>query len=120
MPQRGDRVAPPRRPGEWELRFVDNAAADGWEKLCGNVPTGALSCWDALTSDPVTYSRRQKPLHDEFSSRAVGGRALPQWQLEVTGSGRVWYCPDVERRIVWLTKVSIGHPSQTDRRQGAR
>jgi hypothetical protein len=29
---------------------------------------------------------------------------------EVTGAGRVWYCPDVEKRIVWLTLASIGHP----------
>ena len=67
----------------------------------------------------MAYSDRQKQLRGEFANRTMGGVDLPQWQFEVTGKGRVWYCPDLERRVVWLTEVTIGHPSRTDRRKGA-
>ena len=30
------------------------------------------------------------------------------------GAGRVWYCIDEHRRIVWLTLVSARHPSQPE------
>ena len=30
------------------------------------------------------------------------------------GAGRVWYCIDEHRRIVWLTLVPAGHPKQTE------
>ena len=119
MPRRGDRVAPPARPGQWQLRFADGGAGDGWEKLCANIPTAAAACWDALVADPMAYSDRQKQLRGEFARRTIGGVELPQWQFEVTGKGRVWYCPDLERRVVWLTEVTIGHPSRTDRPKGA-
>jgi hypothetical protein len=40
----------------------------------------------------------------------IGGKRLPQWQHEITGAGRVWYCPDKEVRVVWITYVSLAHP----------
>lgn len=119
MPKRGDRVAPPPRPGTWELRFAEISAADGWEKLVQNIPTAALSCYDALSTDPLEYSNRQKQLHGDFATAVVGGRLLPQWQHEVTSGGRVWYCPDSERQIIWLTKVSLHAPSRTHRTRGS-
>jgi hypothetical protein len=44
----------------------------------------------------------------------VGGRPLDQWQYEITGAGRIWYCIDDERRVVHLTLAKVGHPRQTD------
>lgn len=114
MPKRGDRVAPPPRLGHWELRFAGDSA-DGWEKLVENVPSAALSCYDALSADPLAYSNRQKQLRDQFGTRVVGGRELPQWQYEVTSGGRVWYCPDKDRQIVWLTEVELTAPKKTHR-----
>lgn len=43
-----------------------------------------------------------------------GGRALPQWQFEVTGGGRAWYLVDHESRICWLKHAGTGHPKETD------
>ena len=37
MPKRGHRVAPSTA-DEWDLRFGDNAAADGWEQLSRTAP----------------------------------------------------------------------------------
>ncbi|WP_419850240.1 hypothetical protein [Candidatus Poriferisocius sp.] len=39
---------------------------------------------------------------------------LPQWQYEVTSSGRIWYCIDDDKKTVWLTAVHIGHPKATE------
>jgi hypothetical protein len=119
MPKRGDRVARPTRLGQWELRHAETEAADGWEKLCANIPSAAIACWDALASSPLDYSQRQKRLRAQFATRQIGGRVLPQWQFEITGGGRVWYCPDEERHLGWLTDVSIGHPSRTDTHKSA-
>lgn len=33
MPKRGDRVAPPPGAGEWDLRYGDSRAVEGWEQL---------------------------------------------------------------------------------------
>ncbi|MGS2613126.1 hypothetical protein ACVCAH_01120 [Micromonospora sp. LZ34] len=38
-PKRGDRAAPPAVGTEFELRFADAAAAEGWEHLARQVPT---------------------------------------------------------------------------------
>lgn len=39
---------------------------------------------------------------------------LPQWQHELSGGGRVFYCPDRTDRIVWVTKVDLAHPKETE------
>ena len=42
------------------------------------------------------------------------GQKLEQWQYEVTGGGRVWYCIDDESHRVLLTLAMTGHPKETD------
>ena len=39
---------------------------------------------------------------------------LDQWQYEVTGAGRIWYCIDDERRTLYLTLATVVHPRQTE------
>jgi len=114
-PKRGERVAPPPPPGGWELRHGDSTVAGDWELLVQNVPTAALTCYTALSTDPLAYSARQKRLRGDLGTRTIGGATLPQWQYEVTSGGRVWYCPDPARRIVYLTLVSLAAPRQTHR-----
>ncbi len=41
-------------------------------------------------------------------------RIVDQWQHEVTGAGRIWYCIHDERRVVYLTLATVGHPPQTE------
>ncbi len=114
MPARGDRVAPPPGPGEWDLRFGDSGAVDGWDRLCPQAPGPALTAWTALRTTPRTRSQRQHPLKGDFATRSVAGRVLEQWQHEVTDAGRIWYCIDDERRVVYLTLATVGHPRQTE------
>lgn len=113
MPRRGDRVAPPQATGEWDLRYGDSSAVDGWEQLCQQAPGPALAAWTALRRDPRARSQRQHPLKGDYATRTVGGRELDQWQYEITGAGRIWYCIDDERRVVHLTLARVGHPRQT-------
>jgi hypothetical protein len=99
--RRGQRVAPPAAAGDWELRFATGEAADGWEELCANAPGPTKACWEQLRREPRRHDQPQKQLRDNLAQRTIGGQTYEQWQYEVTGGGRVWYCPDGERRTVW-------------------
>lgn len=114
MPRRRDRVAPPPRPGGWDIRFADNASAKGWEQICRESPSSARAAWEALTAAPRQHSRRQHPLRGSRRLYGVNGVEMEQWQYEVTGSGRIWYCIDDEKLTVWLTWVGSGHPKATE------
>jgi hypothetical protein len=113
--KRGERVAPPPRPGEWELRFATSEAARGWEDLCAQAPSPTRACYDALSRDPRDRSSaRQHPLKGELATRELKGARLEQWQYEITGAGRVWYCIDDAHRRVLLTLAAPGHPKPTE------
>jgi hypothetical protein len=114
--KRGERVAPPPRSGNWELRFATNEAAAGWEELSTQAPGPTRDCYDALSRDPRdrTASSRQHPLKGELGTREIKGTKLEQWQYEVTGAGRVWYCIDDEHRRVLLTLATTGHPKSSE------
>jgi hypothetical protein len=53
-------------------------------------------------------------LRGQLAERQIGGRTLPQWQYEVTAGGRIWYCPDGQRRVVWVVAASPSHPKATE------
>lgn len=114
MPKRRERVAPPPATGGWDLRYATSDAVGGWEELCRLAPTSARSAWERLSADPGVRSARQHPLKGNLSSRTVNGKEMEQWQYEVTGAGRIWYCIDDSKRTVWLTDASPGHPAATD------
>lgn len=114
--KRGDRVAPPARPGGWEARFATSEAAKGWEQLCQVAKANTWEAWVVLTERPTQPENpgRQHRLRGELGTRVVSGTVLDQWQYEVTAGGRIWYCPDPERRIVWLVAASPAHPKRTE------
>lgn len=117
MGKRGERVAPPPRQGEWELRFATGEAASGWEELCAQAPGAARDCYDALSRDPRDRSASSSRLHQlkgDLATRDVKGRKLEQWQYEITGAGRVWYCIDDQQRRVLMTLATTGHPKATE------
>lgn len=115
-PKRGGHVPPPAAHGEWTLRFADKRAADGWEDLCVQAPGATREAWEQLARAPrrPANPKRQHRLRGELSSKTVAGIDLEHWQYEVTGGGRIWYCPDDERGVVWITKATTGHPRETE------
>ena len=114
-PKRLDRVGPPSVDGEWEVRFGTSEAAKGWDALCAQVPANTRKAFELMRSRPrppedATHYR----LRGQLASREFGGRMLEQWQIKVTGAGRIWYLPDDDRRTVWVVYASAAHPKQTE------
>lgn len=70
--------------------------------------------WERITADPRDHTKRQHPLRGSLGTRVVNGTTVDQWQYEVTGGGRLWYCIDDEHRTVWLTDATVGHPKATE------
>jgi hypothetical protein len=65
--KRGDRAAPPPRPGDDDLRFANNEAAKGWDELCRQAPGNVRSAFDAIRADPCPVpptARHHRLKHD--------------------------------------------------------
>jgi hypothetical protein len=114
VPKRRERVAPPPVPGGWDFRYATSEAVTGWEKVCSSASANARRAWEAITAEPRNRSDRQHPLRGSLGTRTVNGEALEQWQYEVTGAGRLWYCIDDDRKTLWLTGAAPGHPKATE------
>jgi hypothetical protein len=114
--KRGDRAAPPPRPDGYSVRFASNDAAKGWEELCRQAAPNTRAAFDAIEAEPCPSppTSRQHPLKGSLATDTYAGRALPQWQYEVTSGGRVWYLVDHETRTCWIKHASTGHPKKTD------
>ena len=95
--------------GGSELRFAASEAAKGWEELRRVAPIG--EAWSALAERPARpqHPARQHHLRGRLAVRVVRGRRLQQWQYEIPGCGRIWYCPDAERRVVWVVEAAPVH-----------
>jgi hypothetical protein len=115
-PKRNDRAAPPPVDDEYDLRFANSAAADGWEALGGQAPGNLRRAYDAIRANPrsTVIPERQHRLKGELASGTWKGASLERWQYEVTGGGRIWYLVEDERRTAWITYAGTGHPAETD------
>ena len=113
--KRGDRVAPPAGDGQWELKVGTTDAAKGWGDLCQQAPRNTARAWETMRNEPVptVQNSRHHRLKGELATGTCGGRDLPQWQIEVTGGGRIWYLVDEETRTVWVVQASTKHPKRT-------
>jgi hypothetical protein len=72
---------------------------------------------ERLRSRPLDRSdnpSRTHQLKPPLAEKVVGGKRLPQWQHELSSGGRVFYCPDQMDRVVWVTKVDLAHPKETE------
>jgi hypothetical protein len=50
----------------------------------------------------------------DLATREIRGKALEQWQIKVSSSGRIWYLPDDAAHTVWVVYASPAHPKPTD------
>ena len=115
-PKRGERAAPPPGPDDWDVRFLDNDSAKGWEDLCRQAPGNTLAAWTTMRQNPTPpmNSPRHQRLKYGLATGEVKGRVLDHWQIEVTGAGRIWYLVDRENAVVWIDYAGPGHPKATD------
>jgi len=115
--RRGDPIP---RPNPWKVRAADLSAGGGWDTLVAQHPEAADRAWVAITGDPRRTDQRQHQLKGSLATVAIGGKALDQWQYEVTGAGRVWYAIDDSARTLWVAEARTGHPKDTETRRGRR
>lgn len=115
-PKRGDDVAPPPLPGEYRVRFDTNDAAKGWDDLCRQAPGNTYAAWVLMRTDPcpAVQTPRHAQLKHKLAAVERKGEVLPQWQIEVTGGGRIWYLLDESRTTCWVRWAGTGHPKATD------
>lgn len=110
---------PPK--GSWDAAgmhtpsYVPPAAGNGARIYYSGRPN-TWEAWIVLTERPTEArnSARRHRLRGGLATRTIGGRVLEQWQYEVTAGGRIWYCPEPERQIVWVVAASPSHPKATD------
>jgi hypothetical protein len=86
----------------------------GWEQICSAAAANARVAWERITAEPRRVDTRQHRLRGSLGDRSVNGVEMEQWQYEVTAGGRIWYCIDDDRRMVWMTDASVGHPKATE------
>lgn len=116
--KRGERVPRPTASGEWEIRFGNKDAGKAWAELSNAKIANALArLYDILVKDPRWKGDpgRHHQLLGDLATGTYQGREMEKWQHEITGSGRVWFLIDDEKRTVWVTLVSAGHPAKTDK-----
>jgi len=63
---------------------------------------------------PIAQSLRQHRLHYDLAQRTLKGQILDHWQIEVTGSGRIWYLADQDKMTIWIDYAGPGHPKATE------
>ncbi len=108
-PKRLDRVAPPPVQGEWDVRFGTSEAAKGWDEPCTHAAGSTRRAYDLMRSDPrPPEDGMHYRLRGSLAAREFSGRTLEQWQIKVSGAGRIWYLPDDD-------KHSLRRASQADR-----
>jgi hypothetical protein len=119
MSKRGDRAAPPPGPDEWDVLLHTSDAADGWDELCQAFPGPAWEAWVILRTRPTwpANPERQHKLKLALKSREIKGKALDQWQYEVSGGARIWYCPDPDTKKVYVTNATTGHPKRSEKKR---
>lgn len=113
---KGDPVAPPPGKDEYAVVCHTRQAAVGWKELCNQAPGNTSDAWWQMRTDPapVPDTPRHHQLKGSLAYGVRNGETLPQWQIEVTSGGRIWYLFDAVRRTCWLKEVHIGHPKATE------
>ncbi len=69
-----------------------------------------------MRTDPMPnpWTSRQHPLKGSLATGTHRGRELPQWQIEVTSGGRIWYLVDVDGHKIFVMYASTRHPKATE------
>lgn len=105
--------APRTGSAEWTIKPATAQALKEWEHACSQAPDLMAAERERPRTRPLDRSenpRRTAQLKYKLATRRVGDKVLPQWQREISAAGRVWYCPDKDERIVWITKAELSHP----------
>ncbi len=109
------RVPQPSRKGDWQLWFANSQVEADWEQFCASARNAAHNAYVAIASDPRRHTSRQARLHGDLATWKKDNRtSLEQWQYEATGAARIWYAIEDDKKSLWMTLASIGHPKRTE------
>ena len=109
--------APRAATGPWTVRPASARAQKEWNQATAAEPELMSGLRERLRLRPLDRSdnpNRTHQLKPPLAEKVIGGKRLPQWQHELSSSGRVFYCPDRTDRVVWVTKVELAHSKETD------
>jgi len=69
-----------------------------------------------MRTDPAPNgpTARHHRLKGRYATGTFRGRSLPQWQIEATSGGRIWYLVDEDNRRVVVMYAGTAHPRATD------
>jgi len=116
--KKGSTPSTPRKDDQpWELKPASAKAKSEWDAAKASEPDLMENVHERLCTRPLDRGdnpRRTHQLKGPLAFKWVEEKKLPQWQHEITGGGRVWYCPDRSTHIVWLVKATLSHPHETD------
>jgi hypothetical protein len=114
--KRGDRIAPPPVPDEWDVIFGTNDAGKCWDELCAQAANNTRLAWQLMRTGPVpaAMTSRHHRLKGSYATGTYRGKPLPQWQIEVTSGGRIWYLAYTAQRRVIIMHASPRHPKPTE------
>lgn len=104
-------------PQPWTVKPASAHAHKQWQEAVQREPDMMSAERARLTEKPTFRGdnpRRTHQLKHDLAIRKVGSDKLPQWQHELTSGGRICYCIDKEERVVWVTKVALSHPKETE------
>ncbi|MFJ3232454.1 hypothetical protein [Streptomyces sp. NPDC086787] len=76
-----------------ESASLTRTPAKGWESLAQQARENAYRAWIAMRTAPrpATETPRHHRLKGGLAHGTHRGRTCEQWQIEVTGGGRIWY-----------------------------
>ena len=97
------------------MRPASARARREWEDASAAEPALVDAVRERLRIRPLDRSddpHRTHQLRGPLAEKTIGGKKLPEWQHELSAQGRVFYCPDREERIVWVTRVDLVHPRE--------
>jgi hypothetical protein len=115
-PKRGDRAAPPPIGDEFDLRFANTEAANGWDHLSRHAAGNLRRAFDKIRSTPRAADDPSATTASRASSALWSGRDR-RWSAgstRCTGGGRIWYLVDDANRTAWITYAGTRHPKATD------
>ena len=101
---------------DWEIKPASAQVKKQWEQAFNLEPI--IMAEERIRLQKRPLDRGQNParthrLRGPLATRKIAGIFHEQWQHEITSSGRIWYCLDREKRIIWVTLVSLTHPKKT-------
>ena len=80
-PKPGDRAAPPPFDQEYDIRFANTEAADGWEHLGRQAANNLRRAYEKIRANPRARDRpdRQHRLRGNLGAAAFKGQILERW-----------------------------------------